>query len=74
MNRPPSKKSWLERRRFHSPDGLEFYNYPSPTAEKYWLYPLCLGKARMASGYHYAPPNREGFLFHYVHRGVVWHR
>jgi AraC-like DNA-binding protein len=66
-------ESWRERRIHKSPDGTEYYNYPSPLAEKYWHYVLCIGRARMRPGYRYQPPRHDGFLLHYIRRGDVWH-
>jgi AraC-like DNA-binding protein len=70
----PNREQWAGHRFFHSPDGPEFYNYPSPLAEKYWDYVLCLGRAKLSTGYHYRPPVRSGFLLHYIRRGEMWHR
>jgi len=57
----------------HSPDGTEYYNYPSPFAQKHWYYVLCLGQSEMAAGYHYVPQKRNGFLLHYIQQGEVDH-
>lgn len=56
-----------------SSDGTEYYNYPSPLAQRLWHYVLCLGRANMAEGYHYVPTKRNGFLLHYIRRGEVEH-
>ncbi|MBI4028433.1 MAG: AraC family transcriptional regulator [Verrucomicrobia bacterium] len=67
-------ESWPEHFWNRSPDGLEFYNYPSPLAEKYWHYVLCLGRARLAAGYRNHPKSRGGFLLHYIRRGEMWYQ
>lgn len=67
-------EEWRERRSHRSPDGLEFYNYPSALAERCWYHVLSIGRAQLRAGYRYHPPTRNGFLLHYVRRGVMWHQ
>lgn len=67
--------NWDEHGRLvhRSSDGTEYYNYPSPFAQKYWHYVLCIGKARMPASYRHAPSRRNGFLLHYIRQGAVDH-
>ena len=66
--------SWLERKVHRSWLGTEFYNYPSPLAQKFWYYVLVIGRARCPVGFQQASIPRQGFLLHYIHRGQFWHR
>jgi AraC-like DNA-binding protein len=71
--RKQSTENWPQRRVHRSQDGLEFYNYPSALAQKYWYYVVSLGRAKIQPGYRPATAPKEGFLLHYVRRGAVWH-
>lgn len=65
---------WLERKVSTNALGTEFYNYPSPLAEKFWYYVLVIGRSRCAPGLQQHNQPRSGFLLHYIRRGAFWHR
>ncbi len=64
---------WPEHRKYASPDGVEFYNYPSLLAQKYWYNVLCLGRAQVPPDYRMKPQVTSSFLLHYVRQGKAWH-
>jgi AraC-like DNA-binding protein len=64
---------WSEHRMHASPDGIEFYNYPSLLARKYWYHVLCMGRAQIQPGYRMKPLQGSSFLLHYVRTGKAWH-
>jgi AraC-like DNA-binding protein len=66
-------RNWDGQKVHRSPDGIEFYNYPSSLARKYWYHVLCLGQARLSPGYRSRSTPTEGFLLHYVRRGGMWY-
>jgi AraC-like DNA-binding protein len=64
---------WAEHRMHASPDGVEYYNYPSLLARKYWYHVLCMGQATVPAGYRMKPQVRNAYLLHYVKEGHAWH-
>ncbi len=68
------QEGWRQHRVHRSAQGLEFYNYPSALAQKYWYHVFSLGRARIQPGSSQSSTPKEGFLLHYIRRGTVWHR
>ncbi len=56
-----------------SPDGVEYYNYPSLLARKYWYHVLCMGQAKVPAGYRMKPQVKNAYLLHYIKDGHAWH-
>jgi len=69
----PTHESWLVRKVHRSQDGLEFYNYPSALAQRYWYHVFALGRAKIYPGPRSKVMPKEGFLLHYIRRGTVCH-
>ncbi len=63
----------MEWRAHRSADGIEYYNYPSALALKYWLYVHCIGQARCPPGYRHQTQPRDGYLLHYIRGGALRH-
>jgi AraC-like DNA-binding protein len=57
-----------------SPAGKMYVNYPSPLARQLWLYVRSLGQVRHQPSFRYGHAHEDGFLLHFVTRGVLWHQ
>lgn len=56
------------------PVGVEYYCYPSPRAQRFFIHAYSLGQARTPKGFYGHYRNRDAFLLHYIRRGEMWHR
>src|SRR5262245_50873524 len=56
------------------PMGVEYYNYPSPRAQRFWNHVYSLGQSDTPKGLYVEHRNRDAYLLHYIRRGEMWHR
>ena len=56
------------------PEGKMYLNYPSPLARQLWPYVRSLGQVRHPRSFRAGHSNKDGFLLHFVTRGVLWHQ
>lgn len=70
MNRKQPKPEW---RGFRTATTVEYRSDPSVLAQERWLHVLCMGKARVSSGFEHKHQDRMAFLLHYIRRGSMTH-
>src|SRR6185503_16590000 len=51
----------------------EVYNYAGPLARRLWYYLRCMGRVTHPPGWKNEHHGRDGFLFHFVQSGELWH-
>ncbi|MCC7193519.1 MAG: helix-turn-helix transcriptional regulator [Phycisphaeraceae bacterium] len=54
--------------------GVEYYNYPSLPAQRFWTNVLSMGVSTTPRDFVSRHVNRDGYLLHYLRRGEMWHR
>src|SRR5690349_8573875 len=56
------------------PLGVEYYNYPSTRAQRFWINVLSIGCSDTPTGFICQHEGRDAYLLHYIRRGEMWHR